>query len=207
MKSNEHSFSAPLAELKFKGNRQYLHGTDILEAGLRAITTHYNTNAISDIDIAFHKRAEMGLTLYSVPPLNKEATVQISCKIAGVREKFFLVEDGQDIAERYDYAEESIVATTQIQLDCASALSSVALPCTDIERWVAMVKALHHAVYTEVSGKWLFVRGKFASYHGTYGRTSVEHRVKLEANFNNKLTRSALLVGGKKLGDIFFSLD
>jgi hypothetical protein len=207
MKSNRNSLSVPLAGLKFKGNRNYLHGTDILEAGLRVIATRYNTDAIADIDISFHKRAETGLTLYSVPPLNKEPTIQLSCKIAGAREKFFLVEDSQEISERYDYAEEAIVAATQIRLDCAFALSNVALPFTDIERWVAMVKALHHGLYPEASGKWLFVRGKFVRYHGTYGHTAIEHRVRVEANFNNKFTRSALLVGGEKLGDIFFSLD
>lgn len=207
MKFKIKSLSEPLTGLKFKGNRNYLHGTDILEAGLRVIATRYNTGAITDIDIGFHKRAETGLTLYSVPPLNKEPTIQLSCKIAGVREKFFLVEDGQEIFERYDYAEEAIVAATQIRLDCASALSNVALDFTDIERWVAMVKALHHGLYPEASGKWLFVRGKFVRYRGTYGHTAIEHRVTLEANFNDKFTRSALVIDGEKLGDIFFSLD
>jgi hypothetical protein len=139
--------------------------------------------------------------------LNVEPVARLSCRIAGTRKKFFLIEDGRAILERYDYVEERIVAVTDIQVTAASATSAIAMPFSDIERWVAMVKALHYALYPEMNGKWLFVRGKFDSYPGTYGLTEINQQVRVESNFNNKLTRSALLVGGAKLGDIFFSLD
>ncbi len=207
MKSVDMPCSIPLMGLKFKGARNYLHGTDILVKTLNAIETEYKVDAVRDIDITFHGMAKTGLTVLSTPPQDTQSTVQISCTIAGTRKKFFLIEDGRPIIERYDYDEERIGEATNIQVGAASATSEIVLPCTDIERWVAMVKALHYALYPEASGKWLFVRGKFDSYPGTYGLTEIEQQVRMEANFNNKLTRSALLVGGAKLGDIFFSLD
>ena len=207
MKSEDISCCIPLAGLKFKGARDYLHGTDIFVVALSAIAAGYKVDVATDIDITFHGMAKTGLTLLSSPPLNTEPTARLSCRIVGTRKKFFLIEDGRAILERYDYAEDRIVAATDIQVTAASATSAIAMPFTDIERWVAMVKALHYALYPKVSGKWLFVRGKFDSYPGTYGLTEIEQQVKVEANFNSKLTRSALLVGGKKLGDIFFSLD
>jgi hypothetical protein len=199
--------SLPLRGLRFKGERQYLQGPDIFVAALNALTIDLNTGPLTDIDIVFHRMARTGLTLVSPLPFGAEPAVQLSCRVAGVRKKHFLIEDGREILDRYDYAEEKIVEATKIQVTAASATSAIAMPFTDIERWIAMVKALHYALYPEVNGKWLFVRGKFDSYPGTYRLAEIDQQVRVESNFNNKLTRSALLVGGAKLGDIFFSLD
>lgn len=198
-------FAAQPLELRFKGGRDYLHGTDILPAILDAIGARVPGGAVSDIDIVFHRLARSGLTLVADPPADAQPAVQFSCRIDGERRKFGLIEDGRAIAGRHPYCEEEIVATTEILPEERSASSSAPLPYTDIERWVAMVKALHHAVYPGLAGKWLFVRGKFSGY----GRqpTAATHRVVIEANFNNKLTRSAVLVDGRRVGDIFFSLD
>ena len=207
MTPGDSPFSLPLQGLKFKGERQYLHGTDILVAALNALTMETNTGPLTDIDIVFHRMVKTGLTLVSPLPLGAEPAVQVSCRISGARKKLFLIEDGRAVLDRYDYFEERIVAATNIQVTAASATSAIPMPFTDIERWIAMVKALHYALYPEVNGKWLFVRGKFDSYPGTYRLAEIDQQVRVEANFNNKITRSALLVGGAKLGDIFFSLD
>lgn len=208
MTSVESSSVRPLVGLKFKGDRQYLQGPDIFVAALNAIAADSNIACLNDIDVVFHSMARSGLSLaIDLLPSGTEPVVQITCRVGDLRQKFYLIDDGRPILERYDYAEDQIVAATDISVSTASATSSMPMPYTDIERWVAMVKALHYALYPEVRGKWLFVRGKFSHYPGTYQLADIEQQVRVEANFNNKLTRSALLVDGKKLGDIFFSLD
>ena len=195
----------PLEGLCFKGERDYLTGADILPISLRASCGELGMDAVRDIDIVFHALARTGLTLCADAPSGSEPLVQLSCSIEGVRRKFVLVEDGRPIVQRDPYPEDKIVAATSIDVDSATATSTVSLPFTNIERWIAMIKALHHAAYPGAKGKWLFARAKLASYHDALGEQA-EHRVSIQSNFGGKLTRSALTVDGRNIGDIFFVL-
>jgi len=206
MNKEDQIWSLPLSGLKFKGNRDYLQGPDILTTVLHILESKYPTSTITNIDIAFHSLARSGLSLMPITPPETQPKAQLSCKINDVRKKFVLIDDGRPILERYDYVEDQIVAATSINVKSATATSSRSLPYTNIERWVAMVKALHLAMYPTLQGKWLFARGKFDNYQDVFS-VDAEHQVTVEANFNNKMTRSALSVNGQKLGDIYFSLD
>lgn len=207
MTLEDKSLPIHLDGLRFKGDRSYLHGTDILENVLVCIKRQFDAPKVTDIDISFHGKATTGLTLLSNLPEDIEPVARLTCKIDGLNKKFFIAENGSAIVARYEYTEEQIVAVTDIHVGSASATTSATLAYTDIERWIAMVKALHLTLFPQASGKWLFVRGKFDTYVGTLGRTKIEHRIMLEANFNGKLTRSGLYVGGRKLGLIFFALS
>ena len=200
------NISVALPGLKLKGKRDYLQGPDILVAALRCLSVEYPSSDITAIDIVFHGMARAGLTIAEISPPGIEPTAQLSCRIDGDRKKFALFEDGRSITERCEYPEENIVRVTDIQVQTASATSSDVLPYSNIERWVAMLKALHIALYPELRGKWLFVRGKFSHYQDAYAK-DVRHQIVVEANFNNKLTRSALMIDGERLGDMYFSLE
>ncbi|MFA7282582.1 MAG: hypothetical protein WC100_21040 [Sterolibacterium sp.] len=206
MKEENQIFSSPLSGLKFKGKRNYLQGPDIQRAALNCLAIAYPASAITDIDIVFHGMARTGLLLLETDNPGTEPIVQLRCKVGGERKKFLLVEDGMPILERVEYAEEEIVAATEIQVATATATSVSALPYSNIERWVSMVKALHLAVYPDLVGKWLYVRGKFDQYQDVYD-PPVQHQVVVQANFNSKLTRTSVLVDQQRLGDIFFSLE
>ncbi|HTA64692.1 MAG TPA: hypothetical protein VK753_04230 [Xanthomonadaceae bacterium] len=202
---NGHASPIPLSGLRFKGDRDYLHGTDILPIALQALSGEDGMDAIGEIDITFHGLATTGLTLCADAPHGSEPKVQLSCSMDGAKRRIVLVEDGRPIAERHPYPEERIVAATDIDVPSATAVNSGAMPFTNIERWVAMVKALHQAVYPGAKGKWLFARGRFARYQEAYAEP-VEHRVTIQASFGDKLTRSALTIDGQPLGDIYFVL-
>ena len=192
-------------DLRFKGERNYVQGPDILVSIMARLGATYEGQKLSDIDIVFHRMARCGLALVAAPLNSASMAVQFSCRINGERRKFGLIENGREITVRQPYREEEIVAATEIAVEERSASCRGALPYADIERWVAMVKALHLAVYPELAGKWLFVRGKFSELE-PIPHTAL-HQVLLEANFNNKLTRSAVLIDGRRVGDIFFSLS
>lgn len=194
-----------LQGLRFKGDRDYLHGSDILPVALRAAANGRLLNEISTIDIIFHSLARTGLTLCPTVPAPRERKAHLACIIDGVRRKWSLVEDGRPIVHRYPYPEEQIIAVTSINATSGTATSSDLLPFTSIERWVAMIKALHHAVYPNERRKWLFVRAKLASYRDSYPGM-VEHSAKLQTAVADKLTRSTVMVNGRNVGDIFFAL-
>lgn len=194
-----------LQGLRFKGNRDYLHGTDILPIALSALAGGSALDMIDDIDITFRALARTGLTLCIDAPSGCEPKGQLGCCIEGMRRKFLLVEDGRPITERYPYPEDQIASATLIDAVSATATSSACLPFTNIERWIAMVKALHHAMYPDAPGKWLFARAKLAAYQNAYPDRT-EHRVGIRSDFGRKLTRSALEVDGRNMGDIYFAL-
>ena len=195
----------PLQGMRFKGNRDYLHGTDVLPAALHALASERSLEGMRDIDIVFHALARTGLTLCESLPHSREPRAQISCTIDGTRHKFLLVEDGRPVTDRQTYPEEQIVAATTIDVPAKAASSSAPLPFTNIERWIAMIKALHHAVYPDARGKWLFARAKLATYTETQMST-VNHMVCIESDFGGKLTRSGLVIDGRRIGDIYFAL-
>jgi len=202
---NAPALPLPLEGLCFKGDRDYLHGTDILPIALCTLCGERSLDAVGDIDIVFHGLARAGLTLHAEMPPNTKLRVQLACTVDGVRRKFVLVEDGRPIVERYPYLEGQIVAATVIDVTAAIATSIAVMPFTNVERWIAMVKALHHMVYPQAKGKWLFARAKLVSYRDVYLEPR-EHRVVLQADFHGKLTRSALVIDGQRIGDIFFVL-
>jgi len=195
----------PLDGMRFKGDRNYLHGTDILPMALHALSRGQPLGTIRDIDIVFHALARIVSGLCVETPSGCEPKARLGCCIEGMRRKFLLVEDGRPVTERHPYPEEQIVAATAIDTASAAATSSASLPFTNIERWVAMTKALHHAMYPDARGKWLFARAKFVAYQDA-GPGQAEHRVGIQSDFGGKLTRSVLTVGGRNIGDIFFTL-
>jgi hypothetical protein len=202
----ERSIAVPLGELRFKGRRDYLHGTDILPMCVRALEQEYPSSAIADFDITFHSLARSGLTLCGSAPPGVTPRVQLSCAVDGVKTRFVLIDDGREVVDRIDYPEEQIVAATTIDTGLAQASSAGALPFLDVERWIAMVKALHAALFPALPGRWLWVRGKLKRFRASDCRAAA-HRVVLQSNFNNRLTRTALFVDDEQLGEIFFSLD
>ena len=194
-----------LEGMRFKGDRDYLHGTDVLPIALHALSDGRPLSGIRDIDIAFHALARNGLTLRADVPAAQEAKAQLACSIDGTRHKLFLVEDGRPVTQRSPYPEDQIVAATSIDAESHIATSKGVMPFTNIERWVAMTKALHQAVFPGAVGKWLFARGKFAAYVDAQGEP-VEHQVRVESDFGGKLTRSTLRVDGHGIGEIYFAL-
>lgn len=204
--AQKHTFSRPLTGLQFKGNRNYLHGSDILPACLQVLEKEYPGHDISGIDIAFHQLSKTALTISTSLVAEPDANVQLTCNIGGLKEKFVLLEDQRKIVNRVEYREDAIVAATKIDVDMGTATSAQDIPFTNIERWIAMTKTLHGALYPKAAGRWYFVRGKFKHYQDNYDDV-VRHQVVVQANFNDKLTRSALLISGQRLGDIFFSLE
>lgn len=189
--------------LQFKGDRDYVQGPDIFNAVLERL--HADTNgSITDIDFAFHRLARRAMNLVHGEQ-GKDLDPVAVCQyiVAGQRRRAYVVETDHAIGERYPYPEHEVVS--QLMVDKARrACRLEANPAfSDIEIWVAMTKALHLAVFNELNGKWLFVRGRFARYDS---KVQGLRELTIMANFNNKLTRSEAVLSGEKIGEIFFSI-
>lgn len=190
-------------DLKYKGARDYLHGTDIFNEVLTWLSTQ--RVEVKDIDFAFHRLAanQLKAVLGALPEGTEPAAV-CAFTSEGVREKVHLVETDRVVTERYPFPEDEIVNSMEIDLAGRKAVLHGETPYSDIELWVAMTKALHYKAFPQLKGKWLFVRGRFPQY--VRHSPSQERTLVIAASFNDKLTRSEAMLDGIKVGEIYFSI-
>jgi hypothetical protein len=101
---------------------------------------------------------------------------------------------------RYEYDEARVVSLCSIVGDDITLTKKS--PFTFIETLVAMNKHLHQRMFPEAPGKWLFTRIDL-----TVGCDDRENlALRLRHNMNYRLTKSDILVDGRKVGDLYFSL-
>lgn len=193
-------------DLSFKGDRDYLHGTSLYDGVMAWIVNAYGERPITELDVSYHRLARTQVAIYSALRGNQEEPLGVlSFSSEGRRRKLFLYETGQPVTVRSDCGEDQICSQVVVDNDQQKATMSPLPGFTDIELWVFMIKRLHHEIFPDLPGKWLFVRARFPIYieQLMHDKPFV---VQLLSNFQNKLTRSALFVGNDFVGEIYFSL-
>jgi hypothetical protein len=190
--------------LKFKGERDYLQGPDILNETMLWLEQNHVPQKISKIDFSFHRMARNGLALHVEKKDSLGEPVAECSYLSGTEARHvYLYESGNPITERYPYDESLICKDFNINVAEKSGSLKTDLPFTDIEIWVSLTKALHQKTLPEIKGKWLFVRGRFPFYERSSRGT--EKHLHIAANFQNRLTRTVLTSNADFSGEIFFS--
>lgn len=190
-------------ELRFKGDRNYLHGTDIMDEALGWLLEQ--RSEVKDIDFAFHRLAthQLNLILGSVAK-GTEAVAVCNYVCNGMRESAYLVETGRIVVDRYAFPEKEIVDPMEINVAERRGVLYGETSYRDIEVWVAMTKALHLKALPHLRGKWLFVRGRFPQY--VCRSRAKKRELVIAASFNDKLTRTEAWGDDTKVGEIYFSI-
>lgn len=190
-------------EMQYKGDRNYLHGTDIFNETLSWLISQ--KRQIKDIDFAFHRLASHQLkAVVGSAPEEGEPVAVCTYTSGSVRERVYLTETDRPITGRYPYPEDEIVNMMEVDLATRRGVLRADTSYSDIETWVAMTKSLHYKAFPQLNGRWLFVRGRFPQYI----RRSMSHErvLVIASEFNNRLTRSDALQDGVKVGEIYFSI-
>ena len=185
-------------EFCFKGNRKYVHGTDIFTK----ITEQYN-NA-KNIDIAFHGIAINNMTFSTEKPEGKEVKVTFRCLHNEDKIKLFAIENDSNITCRYEYLEEEIVNNSTVAVSEESIELNTPTEYSFIEHIVAMNKALLEKLYSDANGKWYFTRLQLKENISMSDISSLQ--LVLKSNFQFKLTKSSIIVDNVEVGFIYFSL-
>lgn len=189
---------------KFKGNRNYLHGTDFFNA----MTAGYPATALQNIRFSVHgfvsePDCQIYVTDYE-EEINAVADIRARCQFdVDNQTKWLVLTPGiakKSPKHRYEFDEEQI-------LSCCSKNDNTISLCTQspfsfIENIVAMSKHLHQYLFPEVQGQWLFTRIELT--RGSDRRDSIG--LTLKHNMKYRLTKSDIIVDGQKIGDLFFSL-
>lgn len=178
-----------ILKFKFKGSRDYVHGTDIVNAIINETSkTKFKLDIkfkeLSDTYLNVSKSAENHCTDFSID-----------------EERYYLSPTSSEITENYEYDEDSIVenaivSTTEISLKDSSKFS-------EIEVWIALVKKFHLETISQ-DGKWLFTRAKIDI--DKLSAKTENKIVKLKRRIGFKFTESEIYGDNKLIGKIFFSM-
>lgn len=189
----------------FKGERTYVHGTDIYDQVLEELTVK-RSMAVETIDVSINKISTQNLKGYLVNEnegLNGEYKAQMKFFSDGESKILYLEEQNEEIECREAYDEKSIVSKSKIDLDTESISMEASLPFSSIEKTVALNKHLLQKIFSEKVGKWYFTRLKLDKPFDNKERV---FRIKFRRNFKFKLVQSDIVVDEKQVGTIYFSL-
>lgn len=191
-------------EFKFKGKREYIHGTDMFNAMLATGPgAGVNNIRFTVHDFVHTPRCNLHLA-ESKEALNGIADIRVRCQfdVSGATKWLALTQSEGDATSggRYEYDEDLLVSLCRTDSD--GIVLAQRSPYTFIENIVAMNKHMHHQLFPDAKGSWIFTRIDLSS--------SIDAREKLalqlKHNMNFRLTKSDILVNGSKAGDIYFSL-
>jgi hypothetical protein len=193
-------------DLRFKGDRRYLHGTDVYDASLAALRDCF-PGAGGRVRYSFHAIARTALELRcgkagGIGERPEGCAAEIHLGEGDGAVSGWIVETGRTVEGCVPYDEDAIGAA------CALEGSRIALrePTghRPIEIAIAMTKRLHYALFPPSSGKWMFTRLDIARplAPGDAAGMTIVHKNRLGA----RLSRCDLAASGASLGSIYFSL-
>jgi len=196
----------PALEIGFKGDRSYLHGTDVYDASLAALRACFS-EAGGRVRYSFHAIARTALELRcgkagAIGERPERCVAEIHLGDGAAMVSGWIVETGRAVEGRTPYDEDAIGAA------CALEGQSIAMRKSTghrpIEIAIAMTKRLHYALFPPATGKWMFTRLDIARplQPADADGMAIAHKNKLGA----RLTRSDLRVREASLGSIYFSL-
>ncbi|MCB0476397.1 MAG: hypothetical protein KDC69_12020 [Flavobacteriaceae bacterium] len=146
-------------KFKFKGNRKYIHGTDLFNECVKMLENE-GLSEVSDIDMSFHKIMKQQLKGYlmSEDELSETDHFSFVFSFKFKDKKYFigLNEVDMEVEGRYEYPEEQIVELSKFQEADKSILLSDPISFSFIEKIVALNKGLLERLFPEISGKWYF---------------------------------------------------
>jgi len=190
-------------EFCFKGNRTYVHGTDIYNN----IFEHLKNieDEISTIDLSFHGIAKKNIEISEERPKD-ENLLKFAYKYNDMQNNrvvLYGIENDHAVECRYEYPEEDICNLSDLNLENQEVTLKKDSSFSFIENTVAINKYLLEKLFPEVEGKWYFTRLQIKKipYDKIYPLKLV-----LKANFNFKLTKTEILIDDESIGFIYFSL-
>lgn len=186
----------------FKGNRKYIHGTDIYNK-LLELLEEYNIKK-EKFDISFHGIAKNNINLSNKYPMDEDK-LKFACKYLdsdGIKQTLYGIENFETVDCRYEYPEEKICKLTELDTKKEEVCLKKDTTFSFVENVVATNKHLLENIFPEVNGKWYFTRLQLKEIP----ETIYPLKLVLKANFNFKLTKTEITIGNKVVGNIYFSL-
>jgi hypothetical protein len=191
----------------FKGARQYIHGTDMLNQ-CTTVLREKLVGGLEQIDFVIHRMTDRNLclSLYpaeSAPEFDVQEVAGLKFSVAGKYWDARLTDADDSPDCRYPYDEDVVVHLSSLDAVGRQIVLQQETPYSEIETLVAMTKALHQKVFPDLSGSWVFCRWSSPRWPLDNSLNGV--RIQLIHALGTRLTRSEVSLDGKMLGHIYFS--
>lgn len=191
----------------FKGTRQYVHGTDMLNQCTALLREKLGADLVQ-LDFVIHRMTDrnLRLSLYpaeSAPDFDK---LEIAGLKFSVADKYWdaRLSDADDSPDcRNPYDEDVVVKLCSLDAVGRQIILQQEAPYSEIETLVAMTKALHQKIFTDLDGSWVFCRWR--SPRWPFADSLKGASIQLTQALGTRLTRSEVSIDGEVLGHIYFS--
>lgn len=192
------------SELKYRGERNYVHGTSVYKW-----VTNYLSSAFDTDDMTF-KMVIHGFSnkqFYFVfttenegldKPQGGQIEISTSFGLHG-----WLVESDKEVVKREPYLEQEIIKQSHIRGDRSINMEGE-VAFHPIEVLVALTKELHTREFSEQEGKWVFTRlelDRLLEFSDSQKLT-----VQIQRSIGTRLTSSSIYSGPDQIGKIYFSM-
>jgi len=200
------SLSNSALELSYKGERDYLHGTDMYEAVAALVRRELGTGALR-LKLAMHRLLSTQPDLCWTEQRGEVdrpagAAADFSAAAGDSTVRGWLLASARPVTRRAPHDESRIAAACRVEGDAISVSRDPGfLP---IEVAVSMTKQLHGERLPVPHGRWMFTRLDLRRLLLPADAGSLS--VVLEENLHGRLTRSGLRVAGHAVGAIYFSV-
>ncbi len=190
----------------YKGDRDYVHGSDIYNSIIRYLEQRYETFGGRSV-LSIHKLSThnmIGEILEDPGQGVPNASVVFQFETSGDARTLFMLETDALIHCRYEYDEDSITQSTRMEHDPRSISVRNQTRYTPIEIIIALNKKLMQRAFAVEKGKWLFTRLSLdrplpQSSDSVFAITHL-------GGHGPRLTRSLINIDGMDYGEIYFSL-
>ncbi|MBV9564992.1 MAG: hypothetical protein JOY90_31775 [Bradyrhizobium sp.] len=180
--------------LPYLGNRNYVHGTTIVDMVLAELEPGF------PLDVRFQSPILGTVDVRRHP--SEKPNVAVSFERDGERVHYGLFDAGRAALDyRVEFDEREIAS--RFTVGERSVLSAHGADASLIARVVLMNKALMVRVFPAARGKWWFAGLALETWPGR--ARSIE--LQFDGGFRTRLTRSIIEVDGDPIGKIFFSLS
>lgn len=187
----------------FKGERDYVHGSDIFNK-LSDFLQYAGIENYS-IDLSIHGISRSNLMVTTKKP-NDLSSIKFALKLAGengLKGNFYGVENGKQIDCRYAYPEEIIVEKIQSGEYEFEAELNESSSFTFIENLLVLNKFLVNRIISNQTGKWYFTKLQLKK---NISNDFLSLKLVFKNNFNYKFTKTEIFVNSESVGFVYFSL-
>ncbi|MFY8285232.1 hypothetical protein AAEU31_17160 [Pseudoalteromonas sp. SSMSWG5] len=172
---------------QFKGDRNYLHGTDTFDKISELLTNEFIT------DISFRKTTVKQCVISDLKISNVVSVIKTNIRT------YYLCESDENITERYDFDEDALVSNAIIDDKVVS--MNMDSNYSFIENIVALTKLLNNNLDKPKYGKWLF-----GQYRSQIDNRNFSGKIEIESvkRIAGKFSENLIYLDGKLAGKIMF---
>ena len=187
-----------LLKLRYKGSRDYLHGSDIYNAIVDSLGNEFSGHLAR---LVFKRVVRNQIRIAMNEQVSMEEVVGRGTWRTSIGEQiqFRLLESALPVTETYKFDEDAITSRALIDGEIIRGVRSNSY--TLIENIVALTKCLNYSLVPDVRGKWLF------------GQIDLEAALPYEWNnltitrtnlAGNAFSRNSITISGREFGEIRF---